>query len=244
MKFSSYHQVKLWNPPPVKSVVDQGVLLEGTKLIIFGEPKTYKSLIAQQLAFTVVLGIPWLGFKTEPITVAFMQAEVPESMFRLRTLKMGRGRVIPTNELYFASERGIKLDRESGVKVLVNAITNVKPSLLIIDPIYKYISGSDESTLVRFTDNIDYLIDKFKLTVVLVSHSRKPKTSSTGQVIDMGGSELRGPLLEMWADSIIRVRGDLASDVRTLDFELRHAESILQPLDVRLDRAKLWFRRV
>ena len=66
----------------------------------------------------------------------------------------------------------------------------------------------------------------------------------SGDIVDQGGSELRGPVIEQWADSIIRIQGSLDSDERVLDFELRHAEQMIAPITVKLDRQRLWFMRV
>jgi RecA-family ATPase len=138
----------------------------------------------------------------------------------------------------------IKLDRDSGMKDLIRNVEKVNPKVLIIDPIYKFTTGSEESTLLHFVDNMDLLISKYGMTIVLVHHSRKPKMALSGDIVDQGGSELRGPVIEQWADSIIRIQGSLDSDERVLDFELRHAEQMIAPITVKLDRQRLWFMRV
>jgi len=231
-------------PEPMKEVIGGGILLEGTKIVLFGEPKTYKSLLAEQLAFCLSTGNPWVGFKTEQSVVGYVQAEVPRPMFRIRTLKMGRNLTVPHGFLNFATQRNLKFDRDSGFDELYKACNKIRPTVLIVDPIYKFTSGSEEPTLLRFVDNMDKLIDDFGLSVVLIHHSRKPRSTAQGAIIDMGGSELRGPIIEQWADGIIRIRGDLNTDDRTLDFELRHAETMIQPTDIKLDRKRLWFDRV
>jgi RecA-family ATPase len=244
MTFQSYQDVMLWKPPPVKSVIGGGILHEGTKLVIFGLPKRHKSVLAQQLAFCLSVGTQWIGFPTERLVVGYVQAEVPRPMFRLRTIKMGSNQTVPNNTLYFMTNSTIKLDRDSGMKDLIRNVEKVNPKVLIIDPIYKFTTGSEESTLLHFVDNMDLLISKYGMTIVLVHHSRKPKMALSGDIVDQGGSELRGPVIEQWADSIIRIQGSLDSDERVLDFELRHAEQMIAPITVKLDRQRLWFMRV
>ena len=65
-----------------------------------------------------------------------------------------------------------------------------------------------------------------------------------GGIVDMGGFELRGPIIEQWADGIIRLTGDLASDVRILQFELRHAVNQLLPKQIVMNRQHLWFDEI
>jgi len=244
MPFQSLQELLLFRPPPIPEVISQGILYEGTKLVIFGEPKTYKSLIAEQLAFCIAVGTPWLGFHTLQQRVAFTQAEVPRWLFRKRTVAMASNITIPPNMLFFDTRRDLKLDRTTDLKEFEKDIARIAPKVLFLDPMYKYISGPEEPVVLRFADNLDYLIDKYHLTVVLVHHSRKPRATMSGSVIDQGGSELRGPIIEMWADSIIRVKGDLMVDERTLDFELRHADTLIYPVDVRLNRRRLWLERI
>ncbi len=241
----SYQEVLLYKPPVIPEIIEGGILYEGTKLVIFGEPKTFKSLFAQQLAFCLSIGAPWLNFKTTKLKTLYIQAEVPRWMFRKRVVKMGSNITVPPDALYFETNRRMKLDKESGLKDVENNIKRLRPKLLIIDPMYKFTSGPEEQTILRFVDNLDYLIDAYPpLTVVLIHHSRKPRTNLTGSVVDQGGAELRGPIIEQWADSIIRIKGDIMTDDRMLDFELRHAENLIFPIDVHLDRNRLWIDRV
>ena len=63
---------------------------------------------------------------------------------------------------------------------------------------------------------------------------------------DFGGNELRGPLIEQWADSILRLRGDVMgvnADDRLLDFELRNATKLIDPIGLKWNRNLVWFTR-
>jgi RecA-family ATPase len=244
MTFQSYQDIMLWRPPPMKEAIEGGILYQGTKLILFGLPKRHKSITVQQMAFCVAVGAPWLGFKTERMVVGYVQGEVPPAMFRKRVLKMGQNQKVPNGSIFFLTTTStLKLDRQQGLDVLCKSLERTKPQLLILDPIWKYTSNIAEETLLNFVDNMDYLIHHFGLSIVLTHHSRKEKDSVTGQTLDHGGSELRGPVLEAWADSIIRIQGPIESAERMLDFELRHAEDVMAPITIKLDRKRLWFVR-
>ncbi len=235
----------LFRPPVPKPLIAGGILNEQNKAVLFGGPKTGKSILAQQLAFCVAAGVPWVGFGTTQGIVYYVQAEISKNSFHWRILKMAdhSNLVIPIGSAFFSSKFNLKLDHRQAFDELYHAIAKVKPILLIVDPLYRLISRPDEYCLGALTDALDSYIEHFNLSVVIVHHSRKPRLGPSG-IIDMGGWELRGPVIEQWADSIIRVRGDPQNDDRTMDFELRHAVNLLPPIDIVLDRTKLWFNRI
>jgi len=246
MDIQSYQDLLMWKPPPLKSVVSDGVLFEQTKAVLFGDPKLGKSLLAQQLAFCLALGVPWVGFDTQPMKVLYVQSEISKILFKDRIEASGRGlgRIVPPGQLYFSTMFGWHLDREVASTDLANTVGRIKPQVIILDPKYKLLSNSDEQSIIRLTDTIDSLINNFGVTVILIDHARKPRMAQSGSIVDMGGTELRGPIIEQWADSVIRLQGDLATDVRFLSFELRHGHRLLPIKQIILDRNVVWFREV
>lgn len=241
MDIQSHEELVIANINPPKSIIGGGVFYENSKIILYGLPKTFKSLLSQQLAFCLASGAPWLGFSTSPSRVLFIQREVGRFQFRLRTLTMGKNLVVPKTTLFWSSDFTTKVDTTAGMNHILSAINKTKSEVLVLDPFYKFLLSSDESSVQRAIDNLDALIDQTKISIFIVAHSRKPRYDTGGKTIDGGGSELRGPLLEMWADGLIRVQGDIATDLRQLDFELRHAPSIIPTMNIRLNRGQLWF---
>ncbi len=244
MDIESLQDILIWKPTPIKQIVGGGILLEGSKLIFFGEPKTFKSLIIQQLAFCSSVGAPWLGFNTSMSRVLYIQGEISKFPFKLRIAQMSQNITVPPQNLFFSTNFNLKLDKHSGVLELEAALKRTQATFLILDPMYKMITASDESSIQRFVDNIDNIIATYNISVAIVHHSRKSHITQQGGVIDMGGAELRGPLFEQWADSIIRIRGNIDTDERTMTFELRHAVSLLPPISLLMDRKRLWFNRI
>ncbi len=240
----SYQDLLLWNPAPLKELIGSGILYEQTKLVIFGGPKLGKSIIAQQLAFCMVMGLPWLGFPVVKSRVLYIQAEISEVLFKSRIESMGRGRLVPPQMLHLSTISGFHLDKPTPQSEFMVAIARYQPDIVIIDPKYKFVGSNDENSIIRFTDTCDLAIMKHQVTIIIIEHSRKPKMSQTGSIVDMGGFELRGPIIEQWADGIIRMKGDLASDMRILEFELRHAIHMVNPKQIVLDRNTLWFKEV
>jgi RecA-family ATPase len=244
LPIKSYQQLMMWNPAPLQEIIGDGILYEQTKMVLFGGPKLGKSVLAQQITFCLVMGIPWLGFPVKTSSVLYLQAEISEVLFKSRMEKMGAGKPIPQDKLHTATISGFHLDKGAAASDLFQAVDHYKPNIVIIDPKYKFVSSNDENSIIHFTDAIDQIILKYGVAVVVIEHSRKPKMSNQGSIVDMGGFELRGPIIEQWADSIIRLKGDLSSDLRIMEFELRHAVNMLPAKQLVLDRNSLWFLEV
>jgi len=241
----SYQQLMMWNPAPLQEIIGDGILHEQTKMVLFGGPKLGKSILAQQITFCLVTGQPWIGYPVKTSDVLYMQAEISEVLFKGRMEKMGQGRPIPANKLHVATVTGFHMDKAQAADDVFKALDLYKPNVLIVDPKYKFVSSNDENSIIHFTDTIDQAIMKYPpLAVIIIEHSRKPKLSNQGGIVDMGGFELRGPIIEQWADSIVRLKGDLNSDLRILEFELRHAIHMQPAKQIVLDRTALWFQEV
>lgn len=243
MKVRSLQELLLWKPPARTPLVDGGVLFPENKLVIFGGPKLGKSLLTQQLGFCLVGGQSWLGLNCAQCRVLYIQLEISDWLFWERVTTMSNGCRVNPNEYHFSTSFGLHLDTKPGIQALYLALDRVKPQVLILDPLYKLLSRPDESAILVLADNLDSLMEHFSLAVILVHHSRKPRLGLSG-IIDMGGYELRGPIIEQWADSIIRLRGDLDTDKRQIEFELRHARTPIAPISIRLNRPRLWFEVV
>jgi RecA-family ATPase len=244
MLIESLQEMLLWNPPKIKEYIESSILLESTKLVIYGAPKTFKSLLAQQLAFSFATQTDWLDLKVGRAKVLYVQGEIGRIPFYHRVKSMSKNFVVQPSMLYFTTAFGYKLDKPDGRDTILKTIDKLKPAITIIDPLYKFISGPQEDNILRFTDTVDELINSFGQSLVLIHHSRKERTTTSGAVIDLGGSEVRGPIIEQWADSLIRVKGDTNTDERILDFELRHAATFVAPMGIKLDRNNTTFRRM
>ena len=243
MKFQSIEELVAWNPPNVVQYIHNDLLQAETKLCLFAAPKLYKSLLAKQLSFCIASGTPWIGFDTTVAKVALLQSEIPQVAFRSRVLTMRDNVIVPRGNLYFRTDRNFKLDRRTDINELRAWLKVQTPQVLILDPWYKMLSQEDNTTYSRTQDNMDNLIDEFKLSIVVVHHDTVPPrdTSATSPI----WFHPRGPrTVEGWFDTIIQVSGDIATDKRTLQFETRNARNLIPPIEIELNRVKLWAERI
>ncbi len=248
MPFQSIPSLLAWQPPQIVQYIGGDILQEETKLCYFGAPKSFKSLYATQTAICIALGIPILGFPTKACKVCYLQAEVPQLAFRNRIYKMVLNGGLPQGKntlanLVVSTNRSFKLDRANDLKQLEADLAKEKPKVLILDPWYKLLTVEDNAAYSRTQDIMDMLIDKHKLSIIMVHHDTVPQMDwTTGQ--QQTWFHPRGPrTVEGWFDSIIQVTGDVETDERRLKFETRNAQQLIRPMDIVLDRSKLWLEK-
>lgn len=265
----SLEKLLSWEPPKKREIIGAGILHRGTRLLLFGKPKSWKSMVAIHTGFCIATGQPWFGFRTTPSRVMILQLEIPQALFRERIIKYcdhasyqtalpGSIELIPygANEatkidlpdnIYFCYEPYIKLDRDFQIARLEQLLLQVQPDVLIVDPLYKVMSGNicDAYAVEVFQSNIDKMAAKLGgLTTIIVAHTRQQKIDESGQEIDYGADDLMGSSnWPNWVDSLVRVKkvGDDESGVELqLSFEaMRHTVDNLHPVNIRTSREHL-----
>lgn len=245
MTLRSFNELMLWQPPRRRPIIGGGVLYENDRLVLFGQPKLGKSALALQLAISLSLGWPFLGFPVVQTKVYYVQAEIAEWALQRRVQSMTGwfSPPIALSNIWFLTNPALHLDTAPGVKYMENLLKRNNPDVLILDPKYRLMLGGNEESVKAFITNIDYLRDQFGLTIILVDHARKPITNNRGGVTDLGGSELRGPLIEMWADGIARLTGDIDTNERVLAFsQMRNAPGAIPYRVLEMEQqTKFWF---
>lgn len=244
MEIESLRQLIDWEPPKLDNIIGEGILLPRTRLVIYGQWKTWKSMLALHTAFTLAMGNKWFGFETKPSCVLLLQLEIPKAAFRLRVIKYANGNDShPESNLWFSTQHYIKLDREYGLAQLERTIQWCHPNVIIIDPLYKILSGniSDSSDMMKLLDNFDQLIDRHGISVILIAHTRLPVITSDG-IVDRGAEEIMGSsYLPNWVDSGVGIKLIEDSTVELNFNPMRNTERLLDPIRVHINRKNLRF---
>lgn len=238
--------------PPAKHnpIVGAGILHERTKMIIYGRYKHLKSMLGLDMAFALASGHNWIGFDTRPegSRVFYLQLEIPYQLLRVRLAKTWKGRqdhqqLMSHENLVLWTQHFLKLDMAAGMHMLDHYIGQHKPDVLVIDPLYKVLSGNMllGIDVEKVLDNLDQMIAKYGLSIVIIAHTRKG-------IMDMhewGSDDLIGSsILSAWADTVIKVerRGE---DRLAVKFDVvRHAEVELEQREVEFNRDTLEFKPV
>ena len=172
----------------------KGWLPKQGRLEFYGQAKVGKTFLAAHLANCVGSGTPFLGRDVEQGRVLFLQFEVGAEILQQRMIATGNG----FDDVYVGVTFGMKLDTPTGQEMLRNAIEAIEPAVVILDPLYKAISGDENETKdVRdILDFLDSLIEQYHVSFVVFHHGGKDQSK--------GG---RGAsVLEDWFDTVIEIK--------------------------------------
>jgi len=253
--------LSIWEPAHnADELISNGLLSPGSRMIYFGGPKSWKTILAQHTAFCLATGRDWLGFHTRICIPFKLQVELPKAIEKKRVLKYsnamlqltGRPDLASPPNMYFRTDNYIKLDTPAGVKSLeqnLDLISRRYPHntiVLILDPVYKLITGhiEDSYDVQRLLDHLDLMMGQFNLAIILVHHARKSRISNDGSIVDLGAEESTGSrYLANWCDTMIQLRlvNPRESQVEVmLNFvHTRNAEEDLPNIKVKWERSTL-----
>ena len=246
-------QLLAWKPVYQASIIENGIFLPETRLMIFGQAKAWKSMLALHTAFVLANGADWFGFKTSKAVTFKFQAELPKAIDRDRIAKYATGaNSFPTNILFKTPQDRAKLDTTWGASAINKDIEDAKHRnpdqhiVLILDPLYKLLAGhiSDEYDVKKFQDNLDELKDKHKISIIIIHHSRLTRVDTAGKIVDLGAEEVMGSsYFNNWCDTMIRVKllnPHTGGNLVEVSFELvRNAQTTLPSFQVLWDRSNL-----
>lgn len=178
-----------------------------------GESKTYKSLLALDMAVSVSSGTPFLSHFPIPTAsqgpVLLWQEENDEGLVqeRLRRIEFAR-RLGPTSAgyklsltgrdypLHFGNRHAIDLNDPKDLKYIERQIHKIKPQLVILDPLYMMIPTLDESEASAITPmlrNLAKIQNDTKSSILVVHHYRKPQQQTKGRAMHrMSGTGVFG----------------------------------------------------
>lgn len=194
-------------PPEEPPMMENGILDMRSKMVLAGPPKIGKSRVALNLAFSLALGQPFMGYAVYKMSrVLFLQFEISERRFRQRVNGIARALKIPTDNnvpLYLQTLPYLALDSASGGWLLRRYIRALSADVVILDPMVKLHTGDEkeQSDMQGLLNNLDDIIEDTGVSIVLVHHTRKP----AGGVKSSGGeawASIRGSsYIPAWTDS-------------------------------------------
>ncbi len=175
--------------------------------ILGGEPKCCKSFLALDVAVSVASGAACL--RQFPVRrtgkVLLFPAEDSLAVVRQRLEGIACAANVPFQFLpvEVITAPSLRLDTPADRQRLSNTVENLRPILLILDPLIRLhrVDENDATQIAALLSFLRELQRKFQLAVLLVHHARKDSNSSRpGQAL-RGSSELHG-----WGDSNLYMR--------------------------------------
>jgi AAA domain/DnaB-like helicase N terminal domain len=175
-------------PPEIVS----GVLHQGSKLILGGYSKSYKTWTLADLALSVATGTPWLGFDTTAGKVLYVNLEIQAGFFRKRVMQMARAKHLELKEQPdIWNLRGHPADYRVLLPKIRNRIRDEGYSLVIIDPTYKLLGIAYENSATDITallNMVDSVATTTGAAVVLAGHFAKGNASAKETIDRISGS--------------------------------------------------------
>lgn len=168
----------------------------GTKTLIVGEPKSYKTWVALNLAWSVISGDAFMGNPDwHPVQsgLQVMLVEEEGSPYRLaeRVSKVWGGKL--TGKFHAIHRQGVKLDDIESFSILRQEVLRVRPDLLIFDP-YASLHLQDENTVqgtMLVQDALNTILRALpSVAIVTLHHTPKEATGPRGSGALWGASDV------------------------------------------------------
>ena len=164
--------------PALAPVLIDGVLRRGHKMLIAGPSKAGKSFALMEMCIAIAEGIPWFGFNCERGKVLYINMELDRPSAYKRFKDIYQGMNVPPNHLKNISiwnMRGHSIPMDKLTPKLIRRAQKEKFDAVIIDPIYKVLTGSenDAEQMAKFTNNFDKVAAELGTSVIYCHHHSK-----------------------------------------------------------------------
>ncbi|MDY4041006.1 MAG: AAA family ATPase [Collinsella sp.] len=179
-----------------------GVIRDGQKGMLIGPSKAGKSFALIELAVAVCRGWGWMGHRCARGRVLYVNMEIqgPSFLHRLADVysAMGREEGEPPaarpldglDGLDIWSLRGHSAPLDKLVPMLVRRAADRRYRLVIIDPIYKVLTGDENSAsdMAAFTNQFDVIASELGCAVFYAHHHAKGEAGRRASVDRASGS--------------------------------------------------------
>lgn len=179
--------------PPLAPELIQGVLRNGHKMLISGPSKAGKSFALISLAIAVAEGKEWMGYKAEKGKVLYLNLEIDRPSFwhRMDSVYKAWGwPVQKAKNIEVMNLRGHAEPLSDLAPKLEAVIKRRKYSLVIVDPIYKVITGDENSAsdMGKFCNLFDRIAAAGDCAVAYCHHHSKGSQAQKSAIDRASGS--------------------------------------------------------
>jgi AAA domain len=220
---------ELPKPPELVS----GLLHRGSKLVIGGGSKSFKTWTLLDLGISVATGKKWWGFNTTRGRVVYMNFEIQNPFFkaRLNEILLAKGCSLDKGQFSYWGLRGKAANLDDLMPRITEALRDGDYSLIIFDPIYKGLGGRDENKagdVASLLNELESLAVETGAAVAFGHHFSKGNQSGKESIDRIGGSGVfaRDP------DTIITMTKHDQEDAFVIDPILRNFPPV-EPFVVR-----------
>lgn len=237
----------LANKPELPEELITGVLRAGHKMLISGPSKAGKSFLLMELAIAITEGRSWLGFPCRKGRVLYVNLEIDRAscIHRFANIYSALGIQKPcANDLVLWNLRGKAVPLDKLVPQLVRRVRDQHFDAIIIDPIYKVITGDENSAsdMAFFCNQFDKICAETGCATIYCHHhskgdlgNRNAKDRASGSGVFARDPDAQLDVIELQLDGDAKYEAEARGRTAwRLESSLREFQNII-PVDFWFD---------
>ena len=177
--------------PPLAPALIDGVLRQGHKMLLAGPSKAGKSYALIELAVCLSEGLPWFGFRCAQGKVMYVNLELDRvsCLHRFRDVRQAMG-APSDHSVDIWNLRGKSVPMDKLAPKLIRRAMKKNYIAIIIDPIYKIITGDENSAdqMAKFCNQFDKVCTELGCAVIYCHHHSKGSQGSKRSMDRASGS--------------------------------------------------------
>ena len=162
--------------PELAPPLIENVLRQGHKMLLAGPSKAGKSYALIELAVCIAEGLSWLGFRCAQGRVMYVNLELDRAscLHRFRDVRQAMG-APSIHSVDIWNLRGHSIPMDKLAPKLIRRAMKKNYTAIIIDPIYKVITGDENSAdqMARFCNQFDKVCTELGCAVIYCHHHSK-----------------------------------------------------------------------
>ncbi len=166
------------NLPPLSPPLIHNVMRQGHKMLLAGPSKAGKSYALIELCIAVAEGHQWLGWQCEQGRILYVNLELDRAscLHRFKDVYQGLG-LSPSNidNIDIWNLRGKSVPMDKLAPKLIRRAAKKEYIAVVIDPIYKVITGDENSAdqMAHFANQFDKICTELGTAVIYCHHHSK-----------------------------------------------------------------------
>lgn len=168
----------LFNLPDYAEELIEGILRQGHKMLLVGPSKSGKSFSLIELCIAIAEGTKWMGRQCKQGDVLYVNFELDRAscLHRFKDVYQTL-RLTPNNanRIFIWNLRGKTPALDQLVPKLIRRAEKKKYIAVVVDPIYKVITGDENSAseMAKFCNQFDKIADALGASVIYAHHHSK-----------------------------------------------------------------------
>lgn len=183
----------LFNLPDYAEELIEGILRQGHKMLLVGPSKSGKSFSLIELCIAIAEGTKWMGRQCKQGDVLYVNFELDRAscLHRFKDVYQTLG-LTPNNanRIFIWNLRGKTPALDQLVPKLIRRAEKKKYIAVVVDPIYKVITGDENSAseMAKFCNQFDKIAEATGASVIYAHHHSKGAQGSKKSMDRASGS--------------------------------------------------------